>query len=81
MPDKSTVVTCAACGRRNRVPVSATGTPRCGQCGAPLPWLTEAGSDDFDEVVMAADIPKHPTSPTGSMYAGSRRWCSSVTAR
>jgi thioredoxin 2 len=56
MPDKSTVVTCAACGRRNRVPVSATGTPRCGQCGAPLPWLTEAGSDDFDEVVMSADI-------------------------
>jgi thioredoxin 2 len=57
MPDKSTVVTCTACGRRNRIPASATGTPRCGQCRAPLPWLTEAGSDDFDEVVMAADIP------------------------
>jgi thioredoxin 2 len=22
-----------------------------------LPWLTEAGSDDFDEVVMSAEIP------------------------
>lgn len=57
MPDKSTVVSCTACGRRNPVPASATGTPRCGQCRAPLPWLTEAGSDDFDEVVMSADIP------------------------
>jgi thiol-disulfide isomerase/thioredoxin len=57
MPDKRTVVTCTNCGRRNRVPAVAPGTPRCGQCSAPLPWLTEAGSDDFDEVVMSADIP------------------------
>ena len=57
MPDKSTVVTCTNCRRRNRVPAAAPGTPRCGQCSAPLPWLTEAGSDDFDEVVMSSDIP------------------------
>ncbi|HET8617714.1 MAG TPA: thioredoxin domain-containing protein [Acidimicrobiales bacterium] len=48
MPD---IVACTACGKRNRVPVAASGTPRCAACGADLPWLVEAGEDDFDAAV------------------------------
>jgi thioredoxin 2 len=41
------VVACPSCGTRNRVPVSSTGTPRCGSCHRDLPWLVAAGEDDF----------------------------------
>ncbi len=47
----SSVVACTSCGAKNRVPATATGTPRCGTCRTPLPWLVEAGDTDFDEVV------------------------------
>jgi len=47
------VVACPACGTRNRVPVSATGTPRCASCHAPLPWIVAAGDADFDAAVDA----------------------------
>ena len=47
----SSVVACTSCGAKNRVPASATGTPRCAKCRTPLPWLVEAGDTDFDEVV------------------------------
>lgn len=57
MPVKTTVVTCPACGRKNRVPAAATGVPRCGQCHAPLPWIAEADSASFPEVVESATIP------------------------
>jgi thioredoxin 2 len=46
-------VACRACGTRNRVPAKASGTPRCGKCKEPLPWVVEAGEADFDEVVQA----------------------------
>lgn len=32
------------------MPASATGTPRCAACHAPLPWLVEATEDDFAAV-------------------------------
>jgi thioredoxin 2 len=51
------VVVCPNCGKRNRVPAAANGVPRCGNCHEPLPWITEAGDDDFAEVVEAASIP------------------------
>jgi thioredoxin 2 len=51
------VVTCERCGRKNRVPAAATGSPRCGNCGAPLPWVVDAGDDDFGEVVEQSTIP------------------------
>ncbi|MEV6844451.1 thioredoxin [Actinoplanes sp. NPDC051411] len=51
------IVTCLECGRRNRVPPSADGVPRCGNCGHPLPWITEAGDDDFADRVEQAGIP------------------------
>ncbi|MCW2724411.1 MAG: thioredoxin [Frankiales bacterium] len=54
---RSSVVACLNCGRRNRVPVAAEGIPRCGSCQTPLPWLTDAGDDDFDVVAGAADVP------------------------
>ncbi|MFF0066164.1 thioredoxin [Streptomyces sp. NPDC005279] len=46
----STTVACDTCGRKNRVPAAAEGRPRCGNCGAPLPWITDAGDDDFAEI-------------------------------
>ena len=53
----ATVAACPACGRRNRVPAAAAGTPRCGQCREPLPWVVEAGDGDFAEVADAARLP------------------------
>jgi thioredoxin 2 len=51
------VVTCPRCGRKNRVPAAADGTPRCGNCGAPLPWIADATDDDFAEIAEHATIP------------------------
>jgi thioredoxin 2 len=51
------VVTCPNCGRRNRVPAAASGHPRCGNCHKPLPWIVDAGDDDFAEIAEAASLP------------------------
>ena len=51
------IITCPNCGRRNRVPAVAPGTPRCGNCHEPLPWITDAGDDTFAEVAEAAPVP------------------------
>jgi thioredoxin 2 len=45
------VVVCPACGVRNRVPSVARGVPRCASCHRDLPWLVEAGEDNFGRVV------------------------------
>ena len=50
-------VECARCGRKNRVPAAAGGSPRCGNCGAPLPWIADATDDDFAEIAENAAIP------------------------
>ena len=55
-----TVVACPSCGRRNRVPADAAGTPRCGQCHTPLPWIVDAGDADFTAVVEQAPLPVLP---------------------
>lgn len=52
-----TVVTCPHCGTRNRVPSVADGFPRCGTCRNPLPWIAEAGDDDFAAVAERPSIP------------------------
>lgn len=52
-----TVVACTNCGRRNRVPAAAAGTPRCGQCHTPLPWIADAGDADFTAVAEQAPLP------------------------
>jgi thioredoxin 2 len=54
---RSAIVGCANCGTKNRVPDRASGVPKCGKCGAALPWITESGDDDFEAVVEAASIP------------------------
>jgi thioredoxin 2 len=51
------VVRCENCGRRNRVPAAATGTPRCASCHQPLPWIVDAGDADFAEVAEQASVP------------------------
>ncbi|MEU8270392.1 thioredoxin [Sphaerisporangium sp. NPDC049002] len=53
----STIVKCRNCEHKNRVPAAADGIPRCGNCHEPLPWIAEAGDDDFGEVVEAASVP------------------------
>ncbi|MFJ6947911.1 thioredoxin [Streptomyces wuyuanensis] len=47
-------VVCTDCGRRNRVPAVADGRPRCGSCKSALPWIADAGDDDFAEVAEKA---------------------------
>ena len=51
------LVRCPHCGRRNRVPAAATGTPRCGHCHQPLPWIVDAGDDTFAEIAEKASVP------------------------
>ena len=52
----STVV-CEHCGHRNRVPAAAEGKPSCGHCHEPLPWIVDAGENDFADVAERATIP------------------------
>jgi thioredoxin 2 len=53
----SEIVACPHCGQRNRVPAVAAGTPRCGNCHNPLPWITHASDESFDDVVSQARVP------------------------
>ncbi len=52
-----TVVACPHCGKRNRVPAQAEGSPRCGHCHQALPWIVEAGDHDFAAVAERAAVP------------------------
>jgi thioredoxin 2 len=51
------VVACPNCGKKNRVPAVASGTPRCAQCKQPLPWVTDASDGTFADVADAAAVP------------------------
>ena len=51
------LIRCPSCGRRNRVPAVAAGTPRCGSCHRPLPWIVDAGDDTFTEVAEKSTVP------------------------
>ncbi|MEU7895660.1 thioredoxin [Nonomuraea sp. NPDC049152] len=53
----SHIVTCGACGRKNRVPAAASGVPRCGQCHSALPWIADADDTSFAEVAEKSSIP------------------------
>ena len=53
----SAVIRCVPCGQANRVPAAAAGTPRCGTCHQPLPWIADAGDATFGDVADAAKIP------------------------
>ena len=45
------VVPCPSCGTKNRLPVAASGHPRCPKCHADLPWLVDAADGDFGSAV------------------------------
>jgi thioredoxin 2 len=51
------LIRCPNCGRRNRVPAVAAGTPRCGNCHRPLPWIVAAGDDTFAQLAERATVP------------------------
>jgi thioredoxin 2 len=57
MPMSAQVVQCGNCGSKNRVPAVADGVPRCGNCHEPLPWIAEAGDENFADVVEKASLP------------------------
>lgn len=57
MADVDPVVACPSCGKRNRIPAAARGTPRCAVCRHALPWLVEADDVTF---VAAADRSRLP---------------------
>ena len=53
----SAVIRCVQCGQANRVPGAAAGTPRCGTCHQPLPWIADADDATFGDVADAATVP------------------------
>lgn len=54
---QSAIVECPECGRRNRVPASVSGRPRCAQCGQWLPWIVDAADSDYAAVVEQSSVP------------------------
>ena len=50
-------IRCANCGQLNRVPAVARGKPRCGNCQMFLPWIVDAGDEDFTQIAEQATIP------------------------
>jgi thioredoxin 2 len=50
----TSILTCAECGKRNKIRPSAKGTPHCGSCGKALPWLVEGSDETFDVESRAA---------------------------
>ncbi len=48
------LLTCANCGRKNKIRPSERGAPHCGSCGKPLPWLVDATDETFEVEAKAA---------------------------
>jgi thioredoxin 2 len=48
------IVRCPHCGKANRVRPTSRGTPSCGSCHRPLPWLVAAGTATFDQELRAS---------------------------
>ena len=38
---------CAECGKKNKIRPAKRGSPHCGACGQPLPWLVDATDATF----------------------------------
>ena len=51
------LIKCPHCGTTNRVPAAAAGTPRCGKCHQPLPWIAAADDTTFTDIADAAKLP------------------------
>ncbi|GAA3062822.1 thioredoxin [Pseudonocardia yunnanensis] len=54
---RTSVIACPHCGRRNRVPAVGESVPKCGNCHNLLPWVADAGDDDFAEVAERSPVP------------------------
>lgn len=50
----ASIVRCPHCNKPNRVRPTPQGTPRCGSCHKPLPWLVEATTETFDSELHAS---------------------------
>jgi thioredoxin 2 len=62
LDEKGIVVSCPACGQKNRVAYERAGdTARCGQCKQPIPAPGEpidvSSSADFDRLVSTSAVP------------------------
>ena len=51
------IVACPSCDTKNRVPVAASGHPRCASCKADLPWLVDVAEAGFAEAVEQSSTP------------------------
>ena len=51
------IIKCPNCAKSNRVPAAADGRPRCGNCPRELPWVVEAGDEDFSEIAERSGGP------------------------
>ena len=47
------VVACPACGKRSRLRAHPSAVPKCGGCGAYLPWSVDADAGSFAEEARA----------------------------
>jgi thioredoxin 2 len=54
---RTSTIACPHCSKKNRVPGVADSIPKCGNCHQPLPWIVDAGDDDFAEVAERAPVP------------------------
>jgi thioredoxin 2 len=54
---RNAMVSCPSCGKNNRLPASASGVPRCGNCRSPLPWIVSTTDGSFTDTVERADLP------------------------
>jgi thioredoxin 2 len=51
------IIRCPDCGRRNKIPGAAAGTPSCGSCHQPLPWIVTADDASFAEIAERGNLP------------------------
>lgn len=51
MASDSRITPCPLCGTKNRVPAASSGTPVCGSCKKPLPWLVDASDSSLAGVL------------------------------
>jgi len=51
------IMACPNCGKKNRVPAAASGTPQCASCHHPLPWMSDATDGDFGDIAERSKIP------------------------
>jgi thioredoxin 2 len=51
------IVVCDNCGKKNRVPPAAEGTPQCGNCHAALAWIADGHDSDFGDIAEQSRLP------------------------